>query len=246
MFKTKARSLMVAASVAALATLAILPAFAQDATETPVPIVATEAANSASISGTLTSMGISATGDEIATTRLNYFTQSYPGVELQFSEGGFDAQQFLTAIASGNPPDLVRMDSQTLGTYAASGQLMPLTDCIADIDWSQYRPVVADQMKLNGVVYGIPEFFNTLQLIVNTKAVSDAGLTLDDISTTDWTKLADLNTKLTVGTGNSLTRMGFDSKLPEFLPLWAKANGADLLSADGKTAMLNDPRWSRR
>ncbi len=243
MFKTKARSWMIAASVAALATLAILPVVqAQDNAETPVPMLATEAANSANITGTLTSMGISATGDEIATTRLNYFTQSYPNVELQFSEGGFDAQQFLTAIASGNPPDLVRMDSQTLGTYAASGQLMPLTDCIADIDWSQYRPVVADQMKLDGVIYGIPEFFNTLQLIINTKAVSDAGLTLDDISTTDWTKLADLNTKMTVGNGNSLTRMGFDSKLPEFLPLWAKANGADMLSADGKTAQLNDPK----
>jgi len=243
MFKFKARSWMIAASAAALATLAILPVVqAQDATETPVPIVATEAADSANITGTLTSMGVSSTGDEIQTTRLNYFTQSYPNVTLQFSEGGFDAQQFLTAVASGNPPDLVHMDSQILGTYAASGQLMPLTDCIKDIDWSQYRPVVADQMKLGGVVYGIPEFFNSLQLIINTKAVSDAGLTLDDISTTDWSKISDLNTKMTVGKGNSLTRMGFDSKLPEFLPLWAKANGADLLSADGKTAQLNDPK----
>ncbi len=213
---------------------------AQDAT--PAPILATEAADSASISGTLTSMGVSATGDEIQSTRLDYFKQAYPNVDLQFSEGGFDAQQFLTPIASGNPPDLVHMDSAILGTYAASGQLMPLTDCIADIDWSQYRPVVTDQMKLNGVVYGIPEFFNSLQLIINTKAVSDVGLTLDDISTTDWSHVSDLNTKMTVGSGNSLTRMGFDSKLPEFLPLWAKANGADLLSADGKTAMLNDPK----
>lgn len=239
--KTKARFLMVAASTAALTMLAVLPAAqAQDAT--PVPVVATEAADSANISGTLTSMGVSSTGDEIQNTRLNYFTQSYPNVDLQFSEGGFDAQQFLTAVASGNPPDLVHMDGNILGTYAATGQLMPLTDCIADIDWSQYRPAVADQMTLNGVVYGIPEFFNSLQLIINTKAVSDAGLTLDDINTTDWGHISDLNTKMTVGNGNSLTRMGFDSKLPEFLPLWAKANGADLLSADGKTAQLNDPK----
>ena len=35
--------------------------------------------------------------------------------------------------------------------------------------------------------------------------------------------------------------IGFDSKLPEFLPLWAKANGADLISDDGRTAQLDDP-----
>ena len=28
-------------------------------------------------------------------------------------------------------------------------------------------------------------------------------------------------------------RLGVDPKLPEFLPLWAKANGADLVSEDG-------------
>jgi multiple sugar transport system substrate-binding protein len=39
-----------------------------------------------------------------------------------------------------------------------------------------------------------------------------------------------------------LTVIGFDSKLPEFLPLWAKANGAELISEDGRTAQLDDPR----
>jgi hypothetical protein len=32
--------------------------------------------------------------------------------------------------------------------------------------------------------------------------------------------------------------IGYDSKLPEFLPLWAKANGADIISADGKTMTI--------
>ena len=36
--------------------------------------------------------------------------------------------------------------------------------------------------------------------------------------------------------------IGYDSKLPEFLPLWAKSNGAELLSSDGRNAQLNDPK----
>jgi multiple sugar transport system substrate-binding protein len=79
-------------------------------------------------------------------------------------------------------------------------------------------------------------------LFINTKALSDAGLTLDDVDTSDWTKISELNDKLTKKDGDTLTRIGFDPKLPEFLPLWAKANGADLLSADGKTAQLDDPK----
>ena len=38
-----------------------------------------------------------------------------------------------------------------------------------------------------------------------------------------------------------MTRIGFDPKIPEFLPLWAGANGVDLLSEDGTEANIDDP-----
>jgi len=38
------------------------------------------------------------------------------------------------------------------------------------------------------------------------------------------------------------TRIGFDPKIPEFFPLWAKANGVDILSKNGLVPHLNDPR----
>lgn len=195
------------------------------------------------IGGTLTNLGFGM-GDEIATERVAHFQELYPDVELQFTEGALDEQQFLTAVASGNPPDLVYMGREVLSTYAVRGALTPLTDCIAkhEIDLSQYRQVAVDQVTVNDVVYGIPEFFNNIMLMINTKSLEDAGMTLDDVDTSDWEKLAALNDALTVGTGNELTRIGFDPKLPEFLPLWAKANGAALISDDGRTAQLNDPK----
>lgn len=193
-------------------------------------------------SGDLDFMGFGL-GDEIATERVADAQEQLPNVTFNFTEGGFDAQQFLTAFASGNPPDIVYVDRQTLGTYAANGTFMPLDECIAshEIDMSQYRDVAVQEVTVDGQVYGIPEFFNNLLLIINTKAVEDAGLTLDDISTTDWDKLTELNAAMTVGSGNDLTRMGFDTKLPEFLPLWVKANGGAMLSDDGRTATLNSP-----
>lgn len=207
----------------------------------PLTVVAQDAPNT-DLSGDLDLMGFGL-GDEIATVRAEYAQSQIPNVTVNFSEGGFDAQQFLTAFATGNPPDIVYIDRQTLGTYAANGSFMPLEECIANhnIDMSQYRDVAVEQVTIDGQIYGIPEFFNNLMLIINTKALDDAGLTLDDIDTSDWDRLAELSQQLAVGSGNDLTRIGFDPKLPEFLPLWVRANGGQMLSDDGRTAMLNSP-----
>jgi multiple sugar transport system substrate-binding protein len=194
------------------------------------------------ISGELTNLGFGL-GDEIATERVALFEEMYPDVTLSFTEGALDEQQFLTSVASGTPPDLVYMGREVLSTYAVRGALMPLTDCIAEqeIDMSQYRSVAVEQVTVNDVVYGIPEFYNNIMLMINTAAVEEAGLTLDDIDTSDWDALTELNNQLTVVDGDDVTRIGFDPKLPEFFPLWVEANGSSILSEDGRTAQLNTP-----
>ncbi len=197
------------------------------------------------VSGSLSVLGFNGeTGDEIATVRVAQVRAAYPDLEISFTEGGLDEQQFLTSVASGTPPDVVYIDRAILSTYAIRGALIPLTDCIAnqDIDMSQYRETAVNQVTVDGEVYGIPEFYNNIMLIINTKALDDAGLSVDDIDTSDWDSLVELNDALTRVEDGTLTRIGFDPKLPEFLPLWAMANGTALLSEDGRTAQLNDPR----
>ena len=48
----------------------------------------------------------------------------------KINEGDFDPQQFLSAVASGNPPDLVYLDRELIGSYAAKGAMQPLDDLI--------------------------------------------------------------------------------------------------------------------
>lgn len=197
------------------------------------------------VSGTLSVVGFNGeTGDEIATTRVGVFREAYPNVEVTFTEGGLDEQQFLTSVASGTPSDLVYLDRAKLSTYAIRGALQPLTSCIDNmgIDMSQYREAAVNEVTVNDVVYGIPEFYNNIMLIINNKALADAGLTIDDVDTSDWDSIVTLNEALTRMEDGAVTRIGFDPKLPEFLPLWAMANGASLLSEDGRTAQLNDPK----
>ena len=195
------------------------------------------------VSGTLSTFGFSLQ-DEIATTRVDTFKKAYPQVQVKVTEGGFDEQQFLSAVASGAPPDLVYVDREIIGTYAARGAIQPLDDCIsqAQIDMGQYRPAAVQQVTVDGKVYGIPEFYSVRVMMTNNRAVKEAGLSPSDVDTTDWSKLPGLAQKLTVTKGGKLQRIGFDPKIPEFLPMWVKANGGALLSDDGKTAQLNDPK----
>jgi multiple sugar transport system substrate-binding protein len=147
-------------------------------------------------------------------------------------------------VASGAPPDLGYVDREIIGTYAARGAIQPLDDCIsqAQIDMGQYRPAAVQQVTVDGKVYGIPEFYSVRVMMINNKSVKEAGLSPSDVDTTDWSKLPELAQKLTVTKGGKLQRIGFDPKIPEFLPMWVKANGGALLSDDGKTAQLNDPK----
>ncbi|HVU12186.1 MAG TPA: hypothetical protein VHD90_12955, partial [Phototrophicaceae bacterium] len=121
--KSLRKAAFVSVSVAALVALAF-PIAAQDATAAATPeataTIASPASDSSSITGTLSVQGFG-TGDEIATTRVTYAEESYPGLQVQINNGAFDPQQFLTAVASGSPPDLVYMDRATLSTYAVNG-----------------------------------------------------------------------------------------------------------------------------
>jgi multiple sugar transport system substrate-binding protein len=146
------------------------------------------------ISGPLSVRGFNLP-DEIASVRVDEFKQEFPDVVLDLEEGSLDQQQFLTAVASGNPPEVIYINRDDLSTYATRGALEPLDTCISSqaIDTSQYREAALSQVTVNGQVYGVPEFFNIIVLILNDKALTEAGLTPDDVSTTDWDKLSTVN-----------------------------------------------------
>jgi multiple sugar transport system substrate-binding protein len=192
---------------------------------------------------TLTTMGFG-TPDEIATVRVGLADKAIAPAKVKISENAFDPQQFLSAVASNKPPDLVYMDRQLIGTYAARGTLEPLEDCVSqqNIDLDQYRDPALKEVTLDGKLYGLPEFYNNRVLMINDAAVQSVGLTPDAVSTSDHAKLTTVTTQLAKRNGSNLARIGFDPKIPEFLPMWAKANGVEMISADGKKANLDDPK----
>src|SRR5215207_7138939 len=172
--------------------------------------------------GSISTMGFGLP-DEVAKSRVDAFKAAYPNVTVKINEGGFDAQQFLSAVASGNPPDLVYMDRDRVGTYAARDAIQPLDDCIAksQINVADFREAAVNEVKIDGKMYGIPEFYQTRVILINAKAIKSAGVPAADVSSTDWGKLTEVTRKLHRASGGKISRIGFDPKLPEFLPMWA-------------------------
>jgi len=121
--------------------------------------------------GTLTTMGFGLP-DEIATVRVDAFKKAHPGIRLAINQGQFDEQAFLSAIAAGNPPDVVYLARELIGGYAARGAIQPLDDCIAreHIATGDFYPAARQQVTYDGRWYAIPEFYNSIVLLVNNKA----------------------------------------------------------------------------
>jgi multiple sugar transport system substrate-binding protein len=203
----------------------------------------TEAGNEAEGAATLRIMGFGLP-DEIARVRADIAKAAVAPAQVDIDTAGFDEQKFLAAVASGNPPDLVYMSRNFIGQYAKRRALVPLTSCIRSqrIPMGLFRQFAVRESTLQGVVYGIPEFNQSRTVIINRRARIAAKLGLGAFNTANWNTITATNRKLMRRSGGRITRIGFDPKLPEFFPLWAKANGIDILSPNGRTSNLDNPK----
>src|SRR5215211_1922378 len=185
-------------------------------------------------------------GDEIANVRADLATEALAraDADVQNPSGGFDDQKFLAALASRDVPDIVYMDRKKIGSYAARGVLVPLNSCIKNqkIKISQYRKVSVASVTYKGRIYGIPEFTNPITIIAVNSVMRDAGVKPADLNTRNWAKLRAAAKKMYKSSDGKVTRIGFDPKIEDFFPLWAKSLGLNLLSKNGLKAFLNNPK----
>ncbi|MFC7406196.1 extracellular solute-binding protein [Georgenia alba] len=196
----------------------------------------------AELSGDIQIMGFGL-NDEIAEVRYDSAQRVMPEVDFSLVEGDLDIQQFLSAVAAGDAPDLIYANRDQIGTFASRGAIIPLDECIEGegIDTSVFRESALDQITFNDQVWGIPEFNQVQITMANSDLLDQAGLSVEDVNGSDWAAVEDAAGQLLAREGGDLQVIGYDSKLPEFLPLWAMSNGVSLLSEDGRTANLDDP-----
>lgn len=98
-------------------------------------------------------------------------------------------QGLTTGFASGSAPDVFADHLSYYPEFVSQGQLLGISDRIEkdDVDLSIYQDGLADLWQdQEGERYGLPKDFDTVALFYNDQMASDAGLTVDQLSTLEW------------------------------------------------------------
>ena len=161
---------------------------------------------------------------------------------VPFTETGPYIQKVLTAIAGGNPPDVLTFSGVPI--LAGKNALIPLDDFIKqshfDIEnFLQYRVKV---VSFDEKCYGIP--FSTSAnslLFYNKELFQEVGLDPDKPPST-WEELREAAKRLTIIKDGRIERLGFVPLLAQgHLYVWIWANGGEVIAEDNRTLLIDKP-----
>jgi len=182
--------------------------------------------------------------DEVGTSRLDYAEEQLGDVKIKIDQTAFDAQKFTTRVASGDTPDVVQMDRQFVGTYASQGLLLPLDECYdahnVDPD-QQYYPFVIDDVTYDNQVWAVPQFYQPPAIILNMRVMEAAGVTPEEIDTSQPDVLLAAVEKMYKESGGNPAVLGFDPVGVNQAGLWLLGYGGQLMDEEG-VPQLDDPK----
>ena len=224
------------------------------APEATVPAVIKPAAGSKGI----TLRYHSRTGSEADTLneRLPEFAEKH-GVEIKPEQlpGGEFYEKMQTLIAGGQMGDVTWM-AMSIGwpIWGATGVLQPIDQFVAQdkFDTSVYFKSAMDQAYWEGKLFGVPFKLQPGQMgnYYNVNAFKEAGVKEPDANMT-FDDLIERAKALTKASGDRVERFGF---LPWIVSgdnpggwqatvNYARAFGAELIDAEGKKALLTEPKF---
>ncbi|MET7336798.1 extracellular solute-binding protein [Nonomuraea sp. NPDC005650] len=145
-------------------------------------------------------------------------------IEEEFSDFGSYYEKLATKVAGEQTPDVITLEIRGLREYAERGTLADLSSSVdtADLDGKVLATGAVD-----GKQYAIPTGVNAWSLVVDPKAVRDAGQRLPDDTTWTWDEWVGLAAKITARSGGKVygTQQAFN---PAFLQIFAAQRGETL------------------
>ncbi|HUO57704.1 MAG TPA: sugar ABC transporter substrate-binding protein [bacterium] len=125
------------------------------------------------------------------------FESENPGIKIEGVEREYQPEEFITVMAGGKGPDLVKVWVGSIQTLAGMGFLEPLDSYITN--WSQkdfIKPVLLDSTKIDSHFYGVPSDSYFLFLLYRKDLFKDAGLN-PDLPPATWDELVSAAQTLT-------------------------------------------------
>lgn len=167
------------------------------------------------------------------------FEKANPGIKVKWVDVPYSAaqQKLLSAIAAGNPPDVVNLSSDMTIQLYQQGALAPLSDYAPAKAFSVYFPRALDTFTYDGKVYGTPWYWAPKVMAYNTEIFKKAGLDPNKPPKT-IPEMIDAAKKIKDKTG----MYGFMPNINgvNFLYLFQEA-GLPILDKSGHKAVFNSP-----
>ncbi|WP_308929887.1 sugar ABC transporter substrate-binding protein [Arthrobacter sp. SLBN-112] len=169
------------------------------------------------------------------------FEAANPTIKVQGENTEFSSywDKMATQIAGGTTPDVIAMSGAYPSEYASRGVLLDLDKVKGQIDTSKFAEGTVDLGKINGKQYTITAGVNSMSMVLDPKVFEAAGVPLPDDETWTWDDYARIAAELTkkspAGTFGT-TPMANDS----FLAVWARQNGQELYTDDGKKMGISE------
>ena len=181
------------------------------------------------------------------------FMAANPGITVKYSSypSGKILETLTTAFAANQGPDIFNVAITSAIPFLDNGRIAPVDykaiglKNAADLE-AQYLPGMLAAVSRDGDIYGLPLELTNMCLYVNRKMFREAGIDPDKDSPKTWEDVMALSEKLVKRNGQIITRRGFDFRYDAypntFVPM-VEQLGGELVSKDGKTAIIGDAAW---
>ena len=187
---------------------------------------------------------LSPTFDPFITSLIREFEAAHPGTHVRWVDVPFDGitQKFLSALASGNSPDVVNLPGDYVRKYVTLEAAAPLDALLPDSVRKSYLPSALASLVVDGSLYGIPWYLATKIMIYDRERLRAAGFGADAGPATFDSLLAfGREYYRRTGTYGFFYNLVVDSYLYQVL----ESEGVPVLSPDGRHAAFNSAAGKR-
>ena len=180
--------------------------------------------------------------DEVIQKYIAEYEALHPHVKINNRGTNLNADSILTQIAGGVPPHIVKGGMTMIMSLYLAGALEPVPEPIAQRVQEVYFPVAVESVTVDGKLIAIPMEGNSTALMYNRRVLDEKGVAAVPAT---WVEFAELGRRITVYDSNgniatpALVEPGVDWSFSYFVLGMLKAEGAQLIDADGDLALAS-------
>lgn len=163
-------------------------------------------------------------------------------VEIEFIPEGDYNQKLITALGSGNAPDVFQIQSGMVPKFVDAGSILPLDSNVMSKEYmeKEFIPATIEALKIDDEFYGVPTDTQTIIAFWNKALYKEAGLD-PEVGPTTWEELFQRAVNLTKRDGDSMVQSGWGTKgYPPEVEAYIAQHGGKFFDVDSQEFIFAD------